>query len=114
LKSTSRNYRCSGLQDWDRHSNRIPGSAPTAGYLGHLTLEGVVANEADKFGGGSTREDSVRNVFSVTDHLQVENQNTGQEAGALFHPAALRVATGGDAMDFRKSESRLTGPGRIA
>ena len=38
---------------------------------GHLTLEGVVANEADKNLAG-IRANSVRGVFSVTNHLRVE------------------------------------------
>jgi hyperosmotically inducible protein len=40
---------------------------------GHVTLEGVVANEGDK-NIVHIRANSVPNVFSVTDNLRVENQ----------------------------------------
>ncbi len=40
---------------------------------GHVTLEGVVANEADKNVAG-IQANSVPNVFSVTNNLRVENQ----------------------------------------
>jgi hyperosmotically inducible protein len=45
---------------------------------GHVTLEGIVANEADK-DAANIRAKSVPNVFSVTDNLQVEN--SGQKSG---------------------------------
>jgi hyperosmotically inducible protein len=40
---------------------------------GHVTLEGMVANAADKTA-ADIRAKTVPNVFSVTDNLQVENQ----------------------------------------
>jgi hyperosmotically inducible protein len=45
---------------------------------GHVTLDGVVANEGDKEA-ANIRAKSVPNVFSVTDNLQVEN--SGQKSG---------------------------------
>jgi hyperosmotically inducible protein len=45
---------------------------------GHVTLEGVVANQADK-DAANIRAKTVSNVFSVTDNLQVEN--SGQRSG---------------------------------
>ncbi|MGB8835555.1 MAG: BON domain-containing protein, partial [Candidatus Acidiferrales bacterium] len=40
---------------------------------GHVTLEGVVNNEADKDAAG-IRANSVPNVFSVTNNLRVGNE----------------------------------------
>jgi hyperosmotically inducible protein len=40
---------------------------------GHVTLEGVVANEADK-NIANIRANGVPNVFSVTNNLQVEGK----------------------------------------
>ena len=45
---------------------------------GHVTLDGTVANQADKTA-ADLRAKTVPNVFSVTDNLQVENQ--GQKTG---------------------------------
>lgn len=45
---------------------------------GHVTLDGTVANPADKTA-ADLRAKTVPNVFSVTDNLQVENQ--GQKTG---------------------------------
>ena len=45
---------------------------------GHVTLEGLVANQADKTA-ADIRAKTVPSVFSVTDNLQVQNQ--GQKSG---------------------------------
>ncbi|MGH9724952.1 MAG: BON domain-containing protein [Candidatus Acidiferrales bacterium] len=41
---------------------------------GHVTLEGVVANESDK-NVANIRANTVANVFSVTNNLQVEQSH---------------------------------------
>jgi hyperosmotically inducible protein len=45
---------------------------------GHVTLEGVVARQMDKQI-AETQANSVPGVFSVTDNLMVEEEETGKE-----------------------------------